>query len=501
MHAPAEKMAAPDSGEVATSGLHHRRLLVIILFATIFSYDFRRETDIDFWWHIRTGELIATNGAIPTVDPFSYSAADRPWTAHEWLWDLAVFVVCRHGGYVLAVILSAVVVTLTYAILYRTLRQLGANEIHAGIITLWAAALALPNLGVRPREWTHFLLAYYLSRLLLYREGKVRHLWQLPPLMALWVNLHGAFAFGIAVLGVFVLEETARWWFSGGKFPRHLFIVGLATLAAATLNPSGVSLLFYPFSYYLENRNNPSFSTVTEFGSPNFHQPINLLFAAGLLGFMFTHGTRRRSLADGLLIVVFTMQALVSVRQVSIGALVLAPLLALRLCDQFGFARVLPPPRLPARLVKLNWGVLALFVIAAVGYVRQPKIARGLQLGWEPNVGEMPVAGARFIEEQHLTGPLFNAQGWGGYLIYRWFPERRVFIDGRIDMYGSEIVREYTQLVTIQPEWRSVLEKYHVRTVLITKDSALSVLLLADGGWKRVFQGQVEDVFVRNEDA
>jgi hypothetical protein len=59
--------------------------------------------------------------------------------------------------------------------------------------------------------------------------------------------------------------------------------------------------------------------------------------------------------------------------------------------------------------------------------------------------------------------PVFNEQGWGGYLIYRWYPERRVFIDGRIDMYGQEIVREYLQVATVRPEWREVLDKYGVR--------------------------------------
>jgi hypothetical protein len=480
-------------------GLHHRRLLVIVLFATIFSFDVARDTDIDFWWHVRTGELIAESGTIPTVDTFSYSALGRPWIAHEWLWDLAVFIVCRHGGYVLAVLLSAAIVTLTYVIIYRTLRQLGANEIVSGVIVLWAAVLALPCIGVRPREWTHCLLAYYLSRLLLYREGRVRHLWLLPPLMALWVNLHGAFVFGVGVVALFLADETVRWLFADGKPPRHLLRIGVATLAAVALNPWGPRMLLYPFNYYVQHQN-PSFSIVTEFQSPNFHEPMNLLFAAGIVGFMLLSGKRHRySFVEGLLIGVFTLQALVSARQVSIAALVLAPLLGRRLCDRFRFARALPAPRLPARLVALNWLLLAALVVFGALYVGQPKVSRALQLGWEPNVGDMPVAGARFIEQEHLPGPVFNSQAWGGYLIHRWYPDRRVFIDGRIDMYGPDIVREYIQVVTIQPEWRAVLSKYGVRTVLIPKGSPLSVLLLADGGWKHVFEGQLEDIFVRSE--
>jgi hypothetical protein len=109
----------------------------------------------------------------------------------------------------------------------------------------------------------------------------------------------------------------------------------------------------------------------------------------------------------------------------------------------------------------------------------------------------MPVAGADYIEEHHLPGLVFTAQAWGGYLLYRWYPERRVFMDGRVDMFGTAITQEYLDVVDARPDWRQVLDKYGVQTVLVEKDSALSTLLRADGKWERVFQGEVEDVWVR----
>ena len=107
----------------------HRRLLVVVLFLVIFSFDVARTTDIDFWWHLKTGELIAQTHAVPRTDPFSYTADGRPWVVHEWLWELAAFIVYGYGGYVALVLLSATIVTLAYAILCCLLRRLGANEI------------------------------------------------------------------------------------------------------------------------------------------------------------------------------------------------------------------------------------------------------------------------------------------------------------------------------------------------------------------------------------
>jgi hypothetical protein len=71
-----------------------------------------------------------------------------------------------------------------------------------------------------------------------------------------------------------------------------------------------------------------------------------------------------------------------------------------------------------------------------------------------------------------------NSQPRGGYLIYRWYLHRQGFVDGQIDMYGPDIVRAYTQVMTLKPERRDVLRKYEIRTVLIPKDSALSTRIM-----------------------
>lgn len=475
----------------------HRRLLLVVVFLAIFSFDLARPTDIDFWWHLGTGEIIAHTGAVPGTDPFSYTAAGRPWIAHEWLWELGVFRIYACGGFALAVLASALLVTLTYAVLYRLLRRLGANEILAGALTLWAAVLALPNLGVRPRELTFLFVALFARYLLLYREGTVQRLWVLPIAMAVWVNVHGAFVLGIALLALVAAGETFAWWRVGGRSPRHLVVVGGLTLAAVALNPSGPRMLLYPFSYYFGD-GNPSLRIVTEFQSPDFHEPMSLLFAAGLAAFM-VFGVRRgrQAVPDAILVTAFTLSALVSTRQISVAALVLAPLLALRLCERFQLARELPPPRLPRGLTALNWIVLAALLAGGGIYAARADTWHRIQLAATPDAGLMPVAGARFIEEHELPGAVFNHQAWGGYLIHAWHPRRRVFIDGRIDMYGPDIVREYTAVVNIQPQWESVLEKYDVRTVLVPTQSPLSVLLSTHPRWDRLFEGPVEDVFVR----
>src|SRR5262249_8803781 len=162
---------------------------------------------------------------------------------------------------------------------------------------------------------------------------------------------------------------------------------------------------------------------------------LNLVFAAGLVALMLLPAAGEPgSGTDSLLVGVFTLQALVSMRQVALCALVFPPVLVRRAVTRFRFVRTLAPTRLPRIASGLNLvRLVALLIGAAALAARQP----GMQLGMGPRTDGLPVAGARFIREHDLPDPVFNFQPWGGYLIHEWYPQRRVFIDGRMDMYGK----------------------------------------------------------------
>lgn len=478
--------------------LTQRKLFVLLVLASIGSLATFRQTDIDFWWHLKTGEIIAQTWSVPSADPYSFTVAGKAWIAHEWLWEVFVYWLVSFGGFGLAVAVSAIIVALTYGLLYRLLRQFGLNEYAGGLVVFWAGVMAMRSMGVRPRELTALFLVVYLSRLLLYREGKVGQIWLLPCIMLIWVNAHGPFVLGLVVLGAFVLEALVEWFRRNRPFPSHLIRVALATVAACMVNPSGPAMLLYPFGYYLQGEN-PSFSQVTEFASPNFHNPFYWPFAASLLLFIVLKpaDAKRWRLADMLLVVAFAFQALVSVRHVAVYAIIAAPYLGCLLRDNLRLARELQPLKPSLPMAVANWVLLLLVPVAVSVAVANTDLQERHQFRPEPLPMEMPVKGVRYIEDHALPDPVFNHQPWGGYLIYRWYPDRKVFIDGRIDMYGADLVDEYRRVVTVKPDWREVLDRYQIQTILIQKDSPLSLLLLADGGWTRVFQGEVEDVFVR----
>jgi hypothetical protein len=85
------------------------------------------------------------------------------------------------------------------------------------------------------------------------------------------------------------------------------------------------------------------------------------------------------------------------------------------------------------------------------------------------------------------SGTLLHEYDWGGFLIAR-VPERPVFVDGRLFPYLPTVLREYRDAVDLRPDWRAVLDRYGVRTVLLRPDRALAVALREDG-WRVAASG------------
>ncbi len=106
-----------------------------------------------------------------------------------------------------------------------------------------------------------------------------------------------------------------------------------------------------------------------------------------------------------------------------------------------------------------------------------------------------------FIREHRLPPPLFSVYAWGGYELWRLYPEYRMFIDGRTHVYGPEVLRDFLEVTNVGPRWQAVLDKWQVQTILALRPSALTETLLAQGGWRQVFTEREAVVFVRDTDA
>ena len=93
----------------------------------------------------------------------------------------------------------------------------------------------------------------------------------------------------------------------------------------------------------------------------------------------------------------------------------------------------------------------------------------------------------------------FAPDSWGGYLIYRLYPQNKVFVDDRHDLYGEEFLKEYLKAIRLTPDWNGFLEEKQVNWALLPAESSLANMLKETSRWNLVYQDGTSVLLERKE--
>jgi hypothetical protein len=243
---------------------------------------------------------------------------------------------------------------------------------------------------------------------------------------------------------------------------------------------------------------------IQEWQSPDFHplyaQPFIWLLLATLAA-MGLSG-RRADGTDLVLVGMFAYASLLAGRFFGPFALLVAPVLSRHVAAMLarwgwsGRSRPRPAVRFQAILGVVNLGLLALVVALAAVKVWKPLTPA---FNRQRERETLPVDAVAWIREHHPSGEMFNPYNWGGYLVWSLYPDYRVFVDGRTDLYGDAFLREYLSVQLARPGFEETLATYDVNMVLTYPDDALSAQLACAGGWEEVYRDGVAVIWVREE--
>ena len=490
--------------------------------------------DAGIGWHIRTGQLILTTHAIPRVDPFSSTMAGRPWFAWEWLYDMLVGWLDQVAGLNGVIFFTASIIALTFSWAFRLLLRRGTSFPVALVLVLLSASASMIHFFARPHvvSWL-FTIAWFcvLDSSAGQNHDPVapdnsRYLWLLPLLMILWVNIHGGFLLAFVLLGIYWIGavweyfrlreerfEDAMRKISAGMRSRRLALVSVLSALATLVNPYGWKLHVHIYRY-LSNRF--LMDHIDEFQSPNFHGVAQKCFAGLLMLSLVALATKKDDtrgirLSEALVMLFAVYSGLYAARNIPASALLLVLVIGPRLSDALqslekwrvsSRSQSQASPNFFQRMQNIEAGLRGHVCPVALLVITCWIVFHGGKLGTKPlmnahfDTKRFPSRAVDYLESHNLHGAVFAPDSWGGYLIYRLYPQIKVAVDDRHDLYGEQFLKSYLRMMHVEPGWDTFLAQYPVRYVLIGKDSALANILAETPGWQPLYSDDVAIVFV-----
>src|SRR5215831_2602165 len=293
-----------------TASLAARWALVVATLLTVATIALSSLTVFDFWWYLASGQRILETRSVPTTDPFSYTAAGRPWINHMWATQVLFTLLWERWGRLALIGLKTVTVVATFWVVLATMWARGVHPLLASAVTLLAAWTGAGFWHARPQMFTYLFVAI-LAWLL--RDGWERRratLLLVPALVVPWVNLHAGFVMAFLIIGIAGLGTALPLLLDGARRRAGWHLVGLtaclelSAAAASLLNPFGVRAILFPLEVV---RSVPFMTSTIEWFPPNFHhgsfRPLELMLL--LLFPAFAWGRGRLSAADVGLVLVF----------------------------------------------------------------------------------------------------------------------------------------------------------------------------------------------------
>ena len=455
-------------------------------------------TDPDYYWHLGYGEWILNNNRLPTEDFWSWTFQGHSYRLTQWLGEVSMGLAHQLGNETGTAVLAALLVSLTMAASYRAARCFLPNRLAALAIAVGCNAI-LVSLACRPHQFTHLGLAALSWIIASFQNGNRRALYWIPPLFAVWVNLHGGYAFGLTYLGMVASltaieaymrhEPTAM---RQGALPLFAF-TGVA-LFATLLNPYG----WGAWQYAIEIANmKASAGIVDEWAATNIKTDVGINFfivtSAMVAALALTRS--RPKLSQILAALALTALGWSAVRLSLMVTVLMVPIVAAAVRDTPFYDLVFNGPKSRHYDREVGIGkaaaVVALTLCLSIGLSKIDKTTERYM------AANLPVAEASFLQQHNIEGKILNTPEAGGYLIRRL--GAKVSIDTRYDLYGDHALFELLFAMRGDSGWEDYLARLNPDIVLLNNPSALRHALASSGAYRPVFEGRAYTVLIRQD--
>ena len=439
--------------------------------------------DHDYFWHLATGRLIATEG-LPRSDPFSFTYAGGDWILHEWLGELALYLGADALGTAGLVAVWSGLLALTLVIMGIGIGRSGGRPVGTVAALALAGVAMVPYASLRPLMLSLVFFAVLIWLLLDARDGRTWPILALPPIFVLWANTHGFWSIGIGILAIFI---GASWL--GRTQVRadrvRLTVAGAVAGLGTFVTPYGVDNLLYPLRYV--DSGDWGLANILEWQSPDFHEPAHWPLLGMILVMALLRGRIHHPWLE-LCAWLALAGSLYALRVTPIAAVLCGYAIALGLKQRLPAS--VPRPRGAALL---DWGFAGVVAIASIVVLARASAADAVV-----NPALFPVEAVDILEDRDPDARVFADYAWGGYVIHR-LSERgaAVFVDGRNDMYPQLVLEDYLTIRDAGDGVMGLVDAYGVTAILLRPDTALMRSGVATASWCRVHESELAVLLLR----
>lgn len=416
--------------------------------------------DPDVFWHLKVGEWIVESRAVPKADVYSWSACGQPWMAHQWLWEVLMYLAYKTFGVVGLWFLVFVAATIAGLLIWAGAKAKGAGQV-ASIAGGAAPLLLVDWLKPWPQIAVYVLFSAYLFLSLRGRWGG-REIAAIAATGLVWANIHCS-----AVMLPFLLlaEAAFKAITKEGGYKPLLIAAGVSAMATI-VNPHGIGLWVYAVK---EGLLTGEYKTYIAEWMPFFFgstgMAVSFFICAAVLLFS-AHKGKVKSLEFARAAGFWTLALLsrIYMPYAVLSTVALLGTLEIKFSKDF--------------IVKLT----AVPLIAAIFVLGFKGVPADLDAAAEKS--RYPVKAVKFLQEQDY-GKLFNDYAWGGYLIWKGMP---VYIDGRADLYRhQDIFGRYIKLSESGESVSRYIERTGADVALVNKNSLMDTALKESSRWKSVY--------------
>ncbi len=458
----------------------------------------------DIGRHLKTGEIVWQTKSVPQTNLFSYTEPDQPFLNHHWLSEVVFYLVERLAGLKALIVLKVIILTAAFGLAAAAVyRRTKIWALFPALLLGWL--VFFDRSDVRPEIFSYLFLALFLFAIFKAKyQNQIKFLYLLPLVELIWVNSHIYFIIGPALLFFFLLDQISRR--VSPTLIKKTFLIFLLTGLTTLVNPNFLKGASAPLTilknYGYTIVENQSIFFLTDYGILGrqialFEISLVLL----IVSFVVAFSQKRPVIFEFLAAAFFTVLAIKMIRNFGPYGLVFGPLIALNL-SMFKL-----PPWLRTKPAKVGiylsgLALVGILIISAVNNNFYQWYQSGKRFGLIIPVGA--ARGVEFIKQNRIQGPVFNNFDVGSFLIWKLYPEQRVFVDGRPEAYSEEFFEKiYKPMQEDLKLWSKYSTEYGINYVFFDHHDitpwarTFLARISADPNWPQVYRDQSVVIFLK----